>query len=466
VAASGAQAHGFGQRYDLPLPLTLYLCAAALTVTLSCVMLALFVQPRRRDGEARVDLLAYPATRWIAAPAFVALVRFSAVLVYGLLLVVGFIGNQDAFHNIVPITVWALWWVGLGYASVLLGDVWRIANPLETIFAAAERAYAFATRGKRLSRQWPVPPWVEVWPALGLYLLFLWMETAWDGSDVPARIAAAMLLYSALVWAGMVAYGREEWLQHGEAFTRVFGLIARFAPIRVQLADRRIVALELRPYSVGLLAREPVSRSEMALAITILAAVSFDGFLDTPAWAALNDAFATDAPEATALRTAALVAAPLIFLSIYIAFCRLIAWSGAGASGGERTARIAGLFVLTLVPIAIAYQVAHYLSFLVTAGQYAIALVSDPFGWGWNLFGTANHLVRPNIVGARMVWLVSLGVIVAGHVAALYLGHLLSMREFADRRAATRSEWPMLVLMVGYTMLSLWIIAQPIVNSR
>jgi hypothetical protein len=383
-----------------------------------------------------------------------------------LLLVAGFFGNQDAFHNIVPISVWALWWVGLGYASVLLGDVWRIANPLETIFAAAERTYAFLGGGQSLSRQWPVPAWVEAWPAVLLYLVFLWMETAWEGSDVPARIAWAMLLYSALVWTGMALYGRDTWLQHGEAFNRVFGLIARFAPTHVRLADRRIVALELRPYSVGLLAREPVSRSEIALAITVLAAVSFDGFLETPAWAAVNDAFATDATQATALRTAALVVAPLLFLSIYIAFCRLIAWSGGGASGGGRTARIAGLFVLTLVPIAIAYQVAHYLSFLVTAGQYAIALVSDPFGWGWNLFGTANHLVRPNIVGARMVWLLSLGAIVAGHVAALYLGHLLSMREFADRRAATRSEWPMLVLMVGYTMLSLWIIAQPIVNSR
>jgi hypothetical protein len=98
--------------------------------------------------------------------------------------------------------------------------------------------------------------------------------------------------------------------------------------------------------------------------------------------------------------------------------------------------------------------------------QYGIALVSDPFGYGWNLFGTANHLVRPNIIGARTVWLVSLGAIVAGHVAALYLGHLLSLREFPSRRAASRSQWPMLVLMVGYTMLSLWIIAQPIVNNR
>ena len=140
--------------------------------------------------------------------------------------------------------------------------------------------------------------------------------------------------------------------------------------------------------------------------------------------------------------------------------------SGAGFDARGATKRIAGLFVLTRVPIAIAYQFAHYLSYLVTASQYMISIASDPFGWGWNLFGTAMHLVRPNIIDARLVWIVSLVAIVAGHVAALYLGHLLSAQEFEDRRAAARSQWPMLVLMVSYTMLSLWIIAQPIVASR
>jgi hypothetical protein len=100
------------------------------------------------------------------------------------------------------------------------------------------------------------------------------------------------------------------------------------------------------------------------------------------------------------------------------------------------------------------------------AGQYLIPLASDPFGFGWNLFGGATYFIRPALVDARFVWYLSVTVIVAGHVAALYLSHRLSLREFPDRRDAVRSQWPMLALMVGYTMLSLWIIAQPIVSSR
>ena len=93
------------------------------------------------------------------------------------------------------------------------------------------------------------------------------------------------------------------------------------------------------------------------------------------------------------------------------------------------------------MPIAIAYEVAHYFSFLAMAGQYFIARASDPLGLGWDLFGTANRFIRPGLVDARLVWYVSLSAIVTGHVAALYLAHLLSLREFADRRAAMRSQW-------------------------
>jgi hypothetical protein len=335
--------------------------------------------------------------------------------------------------------------VGVSYVSAGLGDVWRLANPLETIFAAAERAFA-RLGGRSLSRGIVPPRWMGMWPVVFLYLAFLWMEIAWEGSDSPASIAALMLGYAALTWTGMWLYGRETWLERGEVFNRVFGVFARFAPLRLELAERRVAGWELRPYAVGLFEREPQGPSEFALVILILAAVSFDGFLETPAWAAISQALSDD-EAARWPRTLGLLAAPILFASVFLLCSRMAA-------------------VMCLVPIAIAYLVAHYLSFLATAGQYLVPLVSDPLGLGWNLFGTAQHFVRMGIVDARWVWMVALGAIVAGHVAALYLGHLFAMRESSGRRAAVRGQLPMLALMVGYTMASLWIIAQPIVSNR
>ena len=470
-AAATAQAHGFGQRYDLPLPLSLYICGAALTVIVSCVMIAIFVRAAPKDHPfPHVDLLKYRPLRLLASPAAIAGIRLAAVAFYLLLLAAGFLGNPSPFRNIVPIAVWALWWVGLAYFSALIGDLWRIANPLETLFAAAERAYGRLRGGRPLSLDLAIPPQVEAWPAVALYLAFLWMEMVWEGSDSPLQVAAAIAAYSALTWTGMWLFGREAWIERGEVFTRVFGVFARFSPTRIRLSGRQVAQWELRPYAVGLLNRDPVDASTMVLVVLILAAVSFDGFMETPAWAGIVEMLSGAEEPARWPRSLGLLLAPLVFLAVYLAFCRLIAVSG--SPRGQRakirgtTRRVAGLFVLTLVPIAIAYQVAHYLSFLATAGEYLIVLASDPLGRGWNLFGTVNHFVRAGIVDARLVWIISVAAIVSGHVAALYLGHLLAMREFPERRAALRSQGPMLLLMVGYTMLSLWIIAQPIVTSR
>ena len=468
---STAHAHGFGQRYDLPLPLALYLCGAALTVVVSCVILVVSGRAAPKDASLpHIDLLAFRPMRFISSPPLLAGLRLLAVALYLLLVAAGLLGNQSPFRNIVPIAVWALWWVGLAYFSALIGDLWKVVNPLETLFAGAERAYSRLRGGKQLSFGLAIPSSIGAWPAVVLYLTFLWMEMVWEGSDSPARVAAALLAYSTLTWTGMWLFGRQAWLEHGEAFTRVFGVLARFSPTRIRMVDRRVTQWELRPYAVGLLDREPASASEVALVLLILAAVSFDGFLETPAWAGMVEALSSADEPSHWPRSLGLAAAPLVFLGVYLAVCHLIAVSGAPGSKESNvrgtTRRIAGLFSLTLVPIAIAYQLAHYLSFLAMAGQYLIALVSDPFGWGWNLFGTAHHFVRIGIVDARLVWIISVVAIVAGHVTALYLGHLLSMREFGDRRAAARSQLPMLVLMVAYTMLSLWIIAQPIVTSR
>jgi hypothetical protein len=164
--------------------------------------------------------------------------------------------------------------------------------------------------------------------------------------------------------------------------------------------------------------------------------------------------------------TIGLLAAPLVFAATYFGFATLTAVIGnATAPRGSRhrsAGWVARYFVLTLVPIAIAYHLAHYLGFLLTAGQLIIPLASDPFGAGWNVFGTADYRLNLGIIGARFVWYTSVIAIVLGHVIAVYLSHVLALRAFPDRRSAQWSQAPMLVLMVGYTCVSLWILGQPI----
>jgi hypothetical protein len=433
-----ALAHGFGQRFDLPLPLWMFMAGAGATVA---VTFALLARQRhalpRMPGQATTLLAQIPM-----AGALAMALRLAVLALYLLVICAGYLGVQNPVKNIAPAMIWAIWWVGMAYLSALLGDVWALVNPLDTLYR-----WTGGDRPGRLA--WPA--WAGVWPAAFLFFVFINLELNWEGSEQPASLATAMLVYSAMTWLGMVAFGRRTWLAHGEVFAVVFGLLARFGPNQVEHGRWQV-----RPFGAGLLVHAPLGWSHIALVMLMLASVSFDGLMETQAWLDLQALLPL--PPAWA-RGAALFALPLLFLLVYLSVCRAIAWCG----GGAPLAMTAGWYVLTLVPIAIAYHIAHYLSFLAMATQYLIPLASDPLGLGWDLFGTRLYFIRPGIVDARMVWYVSLCAIVAGHVAAVWLGHQTALRQFGAR--AARSQLPMLALMVAYTLLSLWIIAQPIVNG-
>lgn len=222
----------------------------------------------------------------------------------------------------------------------------------------------------------------------------------------------------------------------------------------------------LRPLGVGLIDTENVSQSLSVFVVVMLSTVTFDGVMATPVWQRIEGALYTALPvlgesRLAIINTAGLLAFCVIFIAVYRLFATLVA----RASGNRMTPDAAGrAFVLTLVPIAIAYLVAHYLSYFLIQGQLLIRLASDPFGFGWNIFFTAQFRPDIGIVGARFMWYTSLVAIVLGHVAAVALAHIVALRRIEDRRLAMRSQIPMLVLMIAYTMVSLWIIAQPIVE--
>ena len=112
----------------------------------------------------------------------------------------------------------------------------------------------------------------------------------------------------------------------------------------------------------------------------------------------------------------------------------------------------------------LAYHLAHYLSLLITQGQFIIPLLSDPFGVGWDLWATAAYKVKFGIVSASFVWYAAVTAIVLGHVFSVFLAHLVALELFGNKRQALLSQIPMVTLMVLYTMVSLWIFAQPIVE--
>jgi hypothetical protein len=203
--------------------------------------------------------------------------------------------------------------------------------------------------------------------------------------------------------------------------------------------------------------------------------VTCDGFFETPLMRSLETAALGSPPLASALFAASewgldesqlITSATLAaFPALFVAAFWLTAWAMLRLSRQNQSVNeTACAFVLTLVPIAVAYHLAHYFSLLVTAGQFMIPLASDPFGFGWNPFGTAGYKVDLGVVSPYVFWYGAVVLIVAGHVIAVVLAHVEALRLFGSPRDAAVSQLPMVALMVAYTMLSLWILAQPIVG--
>jgi hypothetical protein len=468
-----AGAHGFGQRYDLPLPLSLYLSGTAAAVILSFVVVGLFA--RHLPGHTpsarypRIDLSAYRLGRWLAHPVLAALLKLIAAGLFMLIVTAGFIGNQDPYRNIAPTLVWIIWWVGLAMFSAFVGDLWGLINPWRGLFDASDRVYRRLTGRPGLALCLAYPDCLGVWPAVGLLLAFAWIELVFPSPAVPANIAWLALLYSLLTWSGMALFGGATWTRHGEVFTVFFGFFARFAPtepVTREASGRG--GLALRPFGAGLLENAPASASQIAFVLLVLASVLYDGLLTTPEWAvaerwlvALTTQDLGEAASVT-VRTFGLVAFWAVFLATYLAVGA--AMSAVAGRGSPRD--MAQGFALTLVPIAIAYHLAHYLAYLLTQGQYVIPLLSDPFGYGWNLLGTAGYRVDIAIVGARFAWYAAVTSIVVGHIAAVYLADVRAHQILGDRAAALRAQVPLTALMVVYTFVSLSILSEPIVERR
>jgi len=460
-----ALAHAFGQRYDLPAPLWMYLSGAGATVALSFIVMALTIRRTATGDIPAVSLATAPVGQWLAHPNFISLLQALSVALFVLVLATGFFGVQSPLRNFAPTMVWIVWWIGLAMISALLGDLWRVINPWRALF----RWVQILARWAPLSK--PYPKRLGSWPAVLLFAVFAWLELVSETGDSPRQLAYLIVLYSIVTWWGMVIYGRETWLANGEAFTVAFSLFARFAPTGVR-RDREWV---LRPPAVSLLTQKPASPSVIAFVLLILATVTYDGFLETPVWGAILEWIAEDATLRPLLvtlqetgvnlhkliKTVGLILFPLGFALAFFFFCALM--KSAGGAGTLRD--IAGYFVLTLMPIAVAYHLAHYLSYFLLSGQLIFPLASDPFGWGWDLFGTADYKIDIGIVTAKFVWYLSVTTIVLGHLTAVYLAHVMALRAFPIKREALLSQLPMMVLMVGYTMISLWILSQPVVES-
>lgn len=477
LGASPVAAHAIGGTYTLPVPLRLYLAAAAVAVAASFAVTALHA--RRADR---------PAYRTAAVPGRLAAVLRTGLRALGLAWWYGAIAVGLLIGDISPLPGVLLWvgiWVGLPIAAVLVGNPWPSMSPFRATYAGL--AWLARRAGGPQARPWlPYPVSLARWPAVLLLAAGVWTELVLPGSDSAGTVARSMVAYTALTIGGMALFGQVAWLRHVELFEILLGWFGRIGPVGRRSIDAALCEAcreacepercidcpecaaaaddgerrsELRPWIVGLTEVRHAGWSDAAFIVLLLAGVSFDGLRETAFGAELVGVIQPAVigglgPTALAFLVADTVAFGAVVVAFGVAFAAVMAVTHRLVDPVRRSSwrRTAGLHATTLLPIAAGYLVAHYLTLVIQGAVWLPTLIGDP------LMGLAPQL---DWIPTSVIWYVSVVAIVGGHIAGVVLAHRIALRDTPGR--ATRSGLPMVMLMVGYTVLSLWIIAQPIV---
>lgn len=446
-----ALAHGtVGGREDLPIPKWLFGWAATAVLVASFVGLAVLWPKPRLEQPAERRLAAVPK---ILDPVCGAI----GVGLFVLVVYAGFAGTPTAATNLTPTFIFNIFWVGLAFLSPLFGDVFAAFNPWRAIARAVAGLASLVSRDG-LPAPLPYPQRLGRWPAAIGILVFAWIELVYPGRGDPSNLAVLALAYAAVQFVGMSLYGIGPWNRRGDAFGVYFGLLARISPLRWE----RGAVYARRPLS-GLTTLDPVPGT-VALLCALIGTTSFDGLQNGPVWGDLSPRL-TDAiaglgvSQSTALQlafTIGLVATVVAVSGLY----RLGVTGMQREIGDGMTAtELARRFAHSLVPIALAYVVAHYFSLLAYEGQRIFYLASDPLGTGADIFGTADAIVDYSWISATVIWYVQVAALVLGHLAGLVLAHDRALAMFSDGRIATRSQYWMLAVMIAFTSLGLWLLS-------
>jgi hypothetical protein len=447
-------AHGIGGVKDLPVPSWLFYWGAAVVLVVSFLALGSLWRRPLLERHAGGRALAPGLSRLVLGPLRVAL-QALAVVLFALVWAAALFGDTDPLRNLAPTWVYVVFWLGVPALSVVLGNVWRALSPWRAI---ADAFVWLRERGGGEARPLAAyPERLGRWPGAFALFAFVALELTYADPSSPRALAFAIAVYSYVALFGMAAFGRESWSQRGEGFAILFSYLARVAPFHA-----RGGRVHLRWPLTGLAGAERMPGSLAFLAV-MLGSVAFDGYSRTGTWqdliASAQDRYVVERPGvaelvATGVSLAGLLAGVLLVALAYAAACAVAGW----AVNAPRS--LVPEFLLSLVPIAFVYEVAHYFSLFVVQGQFAVPLLSDPLGRGWDLLGTADVVPDLSVVSPNTVWYVQAGALVAGHVAGLAVAHDRAVSVFPDTRAALRSQYAMLGLMVVYTVGGLWILSR------
>lgn len=431
-------AHGIGGRQDLPVPLSLFVSGATVVLVVSFVALATLWPEPRLQGEIERRPVGGRALSLLSR-----MLSYVGLLALCLVIVAGLIGIDNSSRNPASVLVFIGFWLVIPFLSALVADIYPAASP----WALLGEWFGFEDRDNRFGYG----------PAVPAFIAFTWLELV-SPRQGPRVLALAAAIYTVYLVVMGTIHGRRAvaWSFDGfSVYSRMFGAMA---PLGVTDGGQWF----RRPWLKGLV-HLPERPGLDAMAVAMIGTVTYDGAKSTAFWStAIVQPLVGILPDwspqvlTSIIGTVGLLGAVGLVGIAYRIACAFAKRLGGGPEDRDTAVR----FAHTLVPIAFAYAFAHYFTLVLFEGQLLFSTMSDPFGLGWNLFGTVDRPIDYSLIGggSTWVWYVQVAVIVLGHVGGIVLAHDRALADFPPANAV-RSQYPMLALMVVLTGLGLTLLA-------
>jgi len=505
------------------IPPWLYAVSVGLVLVLSFGLFEIVARVARARPRTRprLDLLRIPGlaalVRW---PAFRPLCQALLVAVFVLVVLAGLFGDPLASRNLAPLLTWTLWWGGLVLLILFAGKAWCYVCPWDALAGWGERLVFWRKRkGLGLGLAWP-KRLRNIWPATALFIGLTWLELGFGVTMSPRATAWIALGMVTLALVCALVFERRAFCRYACLVGRVSGLYALFSSSEVRARDPGacrgcrskdcyhgnehgeacptglfpgalrentycINCLECvkscptdnmtvfaRPWGADLTQAGHARKDEATLALLMLAITGFHGLTMTASWRALLGWFEAGLglPHLVAftLGMALLMGLPV---GVYAGLVWLTTRLARSAAVPFHTAFVR--FAYSVLPIALFYHLAHNLEHLLMEGQKVLALASNPFGFApgqawsvlglsgvgeWDLFGTAQRALAP-LASLSTLWGVQVLLVLVGHLYSLWIADRTARRLYPEH--ALRSQIPMLIGMVLFSVFSLWLLKQP-----
>ncbi len=465
------------------------------------------------------------ARRMIKSRWFQPAVQLPVVIGFLAVIVVGLVGSQEPGRNIAPVLTWNIWWIGLIFLVLLLGNVWCFMCPWTAIpdwimRGSLTRVTAIRTLGRKYPR---FKLWM--WPAITLFAFVTWLELVFDAANRPWLTSLLGIGMIALSWLLLVLYERKAMCRYVCFVGRVSGQYSLMGMLELRRRDNETcracktkdcfhgnergypcpthefmgamnenqyctlctecvkscphdnISFNLRSSGADVLYPHRAKRDEAYMAILIFIVSAFHGAAMIPRWMEWEDAlrgalidgqvalFGVDALGLAGSYGGMVTFTLMMLLCVVVpgALYWLLCALMHLASGRRDISlkRVFIRFAYTLLPIALFYHLAHNATHVFWEWSKLWRLISDPLGWGHDYFGTARAPLSA-LWSPESIWYLQVALVIIGHIYGIFVAQREAFRVYGgDRRASLRAHLVMMIGMVAMSFLSLWLLAQP-----